>query len=50
MVEYHSNKAPAIAVKVFEVGLKSFADDVAFVTGYLQFLLSINDDTSTLGL
>ena len=46
MIEYHSNKEAGVAVKVFEVGLKIFAHDVDFVMRYLQFLLSINDDTS----
>ena len=45
-MEYHSNKDSAVAVRIFELGLKMFADNAEFVIKYLQFLLSINDDTS----
>lgn len=46
MMEYHANKDSAVAIRIFELGLKLFADDVEYVVRYLQFLLSINDDTS----
>jgi cleavage stimulation factor subunit 3 len=46
MMEYHTNKDPAVAVRIFELGFKLFPDDVDYVIRYLQFLLSINDDTS----
>lgn len=50
MMEYHSNKDSAVAVRIFELGLKMFADNADFVIKYLQFLLSINDDTNARAL
>lgn len=46
MMEYHTNKDAAVAIRIFELGFKLFSDDVDYVIRYLQFLLSINDDTS----
>jgi len=46
MLEYHSNKEAAVAIKIWDLGLKRFPDEVDFVIKHLQFLLSINDDTS----
>jgi cleavage stimulation factor subunit 3 len=46
MMEYHANKDSAVAIRIFELGLKLFSVEVDYVTKYLQFLLSINDDTS----
>lgn len=48
LMEYHSNKEQTVAVRIFEFGLKLFSEDVDFVMSYLQFLLSINDETSEL--
>ena len=45
-MEYHSNKDSGVAIRIFELGLKQFSDDVEYVVRYLQFLLSINDDSS----
>lgn len=50
LMEYHSNKDSSVAVRIFELGLKIFSDDVDFVTSYLQFLLSINDDSNARAL
>lgn len=46
MLEYHSNKEVAVANKVWDLGLKRFPGEVDFVIRHLQFLLSVNDDTS----
>lgn len=46
MMEYHANKDAAVATRIFELGLKQFAEEPDYVIKYLQFLLSINDDTS----
>ena len=48
MMEYHSNKDPAVAIRIFELGFKVFSEDVDYVVRYLQFLLSVNDDSSKL--
>nr|XP_019042697.1 hypothetical protein I302_08402 [Kwoniella bestiolae CBS 10118]OCF21627.1 hypothetical protein I302_08402 [Kwoniella bestiolae CBS 10118] len=50
MMEYHSNKDSAVAIRIFELGLKLFSDDVEYVTKYLQYLLSVNDDTNARAL
>lgn len=46
MMEYHSNKDSSVAIRIFELGWKLFSEEVEYVVRYLQFLLSINDDTS----
>lgn len=46
LMEYHTNKDAAVAIRIFELGLKQFSEDVDYVIKYLQFLLSINDDNS----
>lgn len=46
MMEYHWNKEPKVATNVFELGLKLFSEEVDYVVRYLDFLISINDDTS----
>ncbi|BEI92019.1 uncharacterized protein CcaverHIS019_0408390 [Cutaneotrichosporon cavernicola] len=50
LMEYHSNKDSGVAVRIFELGIRQFADEVPFVIGYLEFLLSINDDTNARAL
>ncbi|EIW69695.1 hypothetical protein M231_06303 [Tremella mesenterica] len=50
MMEYHSNKDSSVAIRIFELGLKLFAEDGDYVVKYLQFLLSINDDTNARAL
>jgi cleavage stimulation factor subunit 3 len=46
MMEYHSNKDASVAIRIFELGFKLFSEEVDYVVRYLQFLISINDDTS----
>lgn len=46
LMEYHCTKAADVATKIFEIGLKIFAEDVEYVTRYLGFLISINDENS----
>jgi cleavage stimulation factor subunit 3 len=46
MMEFHSNKDAAVAIKIFDLGAKRFPNEVDYVIRHLQFLLSINDDTS----
>jgi len=47
MMEYHSSDDKAIATKVFELGLKAYADKPEYVLQYLNFLIQINDQPST---
>jgi len=46
MLEYHCSKDAAVASKVFELALKIFGPDEHLVVRYLDFLISINDDTN----
>jgi cleavage stimulation factor subunit 3 len=48
-MEYHCSKDAALAVRVFQAGLK-FYQDAPFVSAYLTFLLRINDDTNARAL
>ncbi|KAK9453844.1 hypothetical protein V1511DRAFT_461673 [Dipodascopsis uninucleata] len=50
MMEYHHNKGPDIASKIFEIGLKRFPETVEFIERYLDFLLLTNDDTNARAL
>ncbi|KAK9471101.1 uncharacterized protein V1510DRAFT_427000 [Dipodascopsis tothii] len=50
LMEYHHNKGPDIASKVFEIGLKRFADRAEYVLQYLNFLILINDDVNARAL
>lgn len=46
LMEYHSNKDAAVAIRIFKLGLQLFPEDVPFILRYLNFLISINDDQS----
>ena len=46
LMEYHCTKASEVATKIFEIGLKQFADNVEYVVRYLGFLISVNDENS----
>ena len=46
MLEYHCSKDTTVATKVFELALKVFGPDEHLVVRYLDFLISINDDTN----
>jgi cleavage stimulation factor subunit 3 len=50
LMEYHCSKEVSVATKVFELALKTYGDDEAFVVRYLDFLLSINDDNNARAL
>lgn len=50
LMEYHCSKEVSVATKVFELALKTYGTDEAFVVRYLDFLLSINDDNNARAL
>jgi len=50
LIEYHCSKDKTVATKVFELALQKFGEDEAFVTRYLEFLLTINDDSNARAL
>lgn len=45
-MEYHNSKDSTVAGKIFGLGLKLFADDAAYVSHYLDYLMQMNDDNS----
>lgn len=50
LMEYHCSKDPVVATKVFELALKTFGHDEAFVVRYLNFLIAMNDDNNARAL
>lgn len=48
LLEYHGTKETKVASRIFQLGQKMFGDDVEYISHYLGFLISINDDMSTL--
>lgn len=50
LMEYHCSKDANVATKVFELALKTFGSDEAFVVRYLDFLISINDENNARSL
>lgn len=34
-------------MKIFELGLKKYSDETAYAVAYLEFVMSLNDDTNT---
>ncbi|CAE6435414.1 unnamed protein product [Rhizoctonia solani] len=50
LMEYHCTKAPDVAAKIFELGLKVFNDNPDYVLRYLGFLISINDENNARAL
>jgi cleavage stimulation factor subunit 3 len=47
-MEYHNSDDKAIATKVFELGVKAYQDKSEYVIHYLNFLIQINDEPSTI--
>jgi hypothetical protein len=49
MTEYRCNleDGKLVASRIFEVGMKKFGTDVAFVLAHISFLLTVNDKNST---
>lgn len=50
MIELHWNKDAKVATNVFELGLKTFADDPAYVLPYLDYLLSSGNESNARAL
>ncbi|KAG8934999.1 mRNA 3'-end-processing protein rna14 [Tulasnella sp. 418] len=50
LMEYHSTKTAEVSTKIFEIGLKTFGEDVEFVLRYLGFLISVNDENNARAL
>ncbi|THH17582.1 hypothetical protein EW146_g3251 [Bondarzewia mesenterica] len=44
LMEYHCNKDTGVAGRIFEKGMEVFGDEADFVSHYLAFLLSTNDE------
>ncbi|KAA1478447.1 Suf-domain-containing protein [Dentipellis sp. KUC8613] len=50
LMEYHCTKDMGVASRIFEKGLEAFGDEVDFVSHYLGFLLSVNDENNARAL
>lgn len=50
LMEHQSSKETAIPIKIFARGLKSFPENTDYVLEYLNFLISIRDDTNARAL
>ncbi|KAJ3294465.1 mRNA 3'-end-processing protein rna14 [Blyttiomyces sp. JEL0837] len=53
LMEYFCSKDTAVACKVFEAGMKAFADDESladFILHYLKFLISLNEENNSRAL
>ncbi|KAI0052667.1 Suf-domain-containing protein [Auriscalpium vulgare] len=50
IAEYHLTKNADIATRIFEKGLEVHGDEVEFVSHYLGFLLSVNDENNARAL
>ena len=46
MREYHLFNDVEAACKIYQSGVKSFGEEPAFLSRYLEFLSSVNDDQS----
>lgn len=46
MVEFHWNNEPKVATNIFELGLKHFSREPAFVLQYLNYLIMTNNPNS----
>ncbi|KAG6855694.1 hypothetical protein H0H87_012003 [Tephrocybe sp. NHM501043] len=47
LVEYHCSEDKAVTSRIFEKGMVFFADKIEFVLCYMDFLISVNNETST---
>jgi cleavage stimulation factor subunit 3 len=50
MMEFYSNKEAGIATKIFELGLKRFAEVAEYVKTYFSFLILVNDEPNARAL
>ncbi|KAG5359170.1 mRNA 3'-end-processing protein [Yarrowia sp. C11] len=50
LMEFHHNKNPTVATNVFELGLKYCGSNASYVQHYLDFLISLHDDTNARAL
>ena len=46
MMEFHWNNEPKVATNIFELGLKHFSREPAFVLQYLNYLIMTNNPNS----
>ncbi|KAH8921847.1 Suf-domain-containing protein [Atractiella rhizophila] len=46
LIEYHWNKDSKVSTNIFELGMKSYGEDVGFAVRYLDFLISVNDTSN----
>jgi len=46
-IEYHVNKEPTVARKIYELGLRKFMNSTGFLLQYINFLVNLGDDVNT---
>ena len=46
-MEYYCSKEKNIAFRIFELGLKKYANDPKYVLAYVDYLSQLNDDNNT---
>jgi len=47
LMEYYCSKNKEVAFKVFELGLKKFGDNTAYIISYIDYLSHLNEDNNT---
>ncbi|XP_065826444.1 cleavage stimulation factor subunit 3-like [Oscarella lobularis] len=47
LMEYYCTKDKNIALKIFELGLKKYSDDVSYGVAYVDYLSHLNEDNNT---
>ncbi|XP_046843995.1 cleavage stimulation factor subunit 3-like [Xenia sp. Carnegie-2017] len=47
LMEYYITKDKVVSMKIFELGLKKFANEAKYILAYLEFLIHLNDDNNT---
>ncbi|KAK5580163.1 hypothetical protein RB653_000176 [Dictyostelium firmibasis] len=47
LIEYYINQDTRMARDIFEIGLKKFPSEIAFVNFYIEFLTNLNEENNT---
>lgn len=50
LMEYHVMKQLSVAIRIFNLAYNQFSGEIEFVIGFLEFLLSVNDEISEITL
>ncbi|EGC34447.1 hypothetical protein DICPUDRAFT_153358 [Dictyostelium purpureum] len=47
LIEYYINQDTRMARDIFEIGLKKFPNEIAFINFYIEFLTNLNEENNT---